>query len=114
MRCFVHHEAEAVAVCRSCLKGTCAACARPVTLGVACSEACLPIADRISQVQLASSRNLPVYRMQPALTLLMILVFLGMGIDNLRYSLTSMVGWFGIVAAVAVSVLFLRARRRKP
>lgn len=112
MRCFVHHDMDAVAVCRSCLKGACASCARPVTSGVACSDECLPVAERIAKLQLANSRNIVLARVQPLFTWMLVVIFLGLGIDSLRYSLQSVMGWVGVGLAIVVAFALLRARRR--
>jgi hypothetical protein len=40
MRCFVHHDNEAIAICRGCSKGLCAACAVDAGRGLACSPEC--------------------------------------------------------------------------
>jgi hypothetical protein len=40
MRCFYHHEAEAVAVCKNCGRGLCAGCAVEVGNGLACPNRC--------------------------------------------------------------------------
>jgi hypothetical protein len=40
MRCFYHHDAEAVGVCKNCGRGVCADCASEVDNGIACRQRC--------------------------------------------------------------------------
>lgn len=40
MRCFYHHDAEAIAICKSCSRGLCADCAADVPPGTACINRC--------------------------------------------------------------------------
>src|SRR5210317_208927 len=40
MKCFYHHEAEAVALCKSCSRALCAKCAADVHPGTACIDRC--------------------------------------------------------------------------
>ena len=45
MQCFLHHDAAAVGICRTCGKGICPACARETASGIVCSDACADLAD---------------------------------------------------------------------
>jgi hypothetical protein len=40
MKCFHHHDADAVGVCKSCGKGLCVPCAVDIGRGLACRERC--------------------------------------------------------------------------
>ena len=40
MKCFTHHEADAVGVCKACGKGLCVACAVDLARGLACRDRC--------------------------------------------------------------------------
>src|SRR5687767_8410308 len=40
MKCFYHHEKDAVGTCRSCDKGLCPDCAVDLTYGLACRGRC--------------------------------------------------------------------------
>jgi len=52
MKCFNHHDQEAVGVCKSCLKGICANCATDIGGGITCSEECKIVAkDNIRLVK---------------------------------------------------------------
>ncbi|MGA7436649.1 MAG: hypothetical protein WBW32_00810 [Luteibacter sp.] len=70
------------------------------------------MAERMAKLQLANSRNIVLARVQPLLTWLVVVIFLGVGIDSLRYSLSSIMGWAGIGFAIVLAAALLRARRR--
>lgn len=40
MRCFYHHDREAIGTCKSCNKGICPDCAVDLTKGLACKDYC--------------------------------------------------------------------------
>lgn len=40
MRCFTHHETDAVAICKSCGRALCPACVVEVEAGIACRDRC--------------------------------------------------------------------------
>ena len=52
MKCFNHHNQDAVGVCKSCLKGICSECATDIGGGITCSDECENIArDNIRLVK---------------------------------------------------------------
>lgn len=61
MKCFSHPASDAVAGCKHCCKGVCAACAIDTSHGVACSEACsthvLQLASLMKSTTVASNIN---------------------------------------------------------
>jgi hypothetical protein len=40
MKCFIHQESDAIALCKHCAKGACRVCAVDTGNGVACSDGC--------------------------------------------------------------------------
>jgi hypothetical protein len=60
VKCFYHHDADAVGSCKACSKGLCSACAVDVGQGLACRDACEEQVRRINQLV---DRNI---RMSPA------------------------------------------------
>jgi len=50
MRCFYHHEKEAVGTCKSCGKGLCSDCAVDLGKGLACRERCEEEAKAVIQL----------------------------------------------------------------
>ncbi|GAA0422354.1 hypothetical protein GCM10009133_33650 [Cocleimonas flava] len=40
MKCYNHHNHDAVGVCKSCLKGICTECATDIGGGITCSDEC--------------------------------------------------------------------------
>ncbi len=47
MKCFAHHEADALGVCSACGRGVCEACAVDMGRGLACRERCEPEVRRL-------------------------------------------------------------------
>jgi len=113
MRCFVHHDAEAVGVCKCCFKGMCAACAIPVTNGLACSAACRPVAEDIAQLQLVGLRNQGIYRAQRLIQPTMTVLFLVTG-ASMVYSYPSWsLGWIFTGAGVVTGLAQIVSSRRR-
>ena len=58
MRCFYHPQAEAVGVCKNCMRGLCTGCAADVGNGLACRERCeAQVAMRNDIIARASTAN---------------------------------------------------------
>ena len=61
MKCFAHHQSDAVGICKYCAKGACLACAIDTGSGLACSGACnthiVWLAERMKSVSVAASMN---------------------------------------------------------
>lgn len=113
MRCFVHHDAEAVGICKCCFKGACAACAIPVTNGLACSEVCRPVADDIAHLQLVSLRNQYLYRSQRLIQPTMAIIFLVTG-ASMVYSYPSWsMGWIFTAGGVVTGLALIFSSRRR-
>ena len=54
MKCYLHRDNDAIALCKTCAKGVCAACAVDVSPGVVCSEECKRSAVETSEMIRAS------------------------------------------------------------
>jgi hypothetical protein len=113
MRCFVHQDIEAVGVCRCCAKGTCAACALPVTNGIACSEACRPVAEEIAQLQLVSLRNQGLHRAQRLVQPVVSLLMLAYGVWTVYAYPSWPIGWIFAAGGLAIVVSQLVSSRRR-
>ena len=50
MKCFYHHDQDAVGVCRNCLKGICPQCAVEIGEGIACRDTCEEKAKDIAKL----------------------------------------------------------------
>jgi hypothetical protein len=50
MRCYYHHDKEAVALCKSCAKALCAECAVDIGKGVACKDRCEEDAKAVTRL----------------------------------------------------------------
>jgi len=104
MECFIHPNVPAVGLCKSCGKGVCHSCALPVERGLACSEACKPFAESLSQLQVTSIRNIGLYSVQRFVQPLLALVFLVTGFYLFSVYPSDAFTWF-ILAAGAVFAL---------
>ena len=113
MRCFVHHDAEAVGVCRCCSKGMCASCAMPVTNGIACSDACRPIAENIAQLQLVALRSHGFYRAQRFIQPAMAVVLAAVGLWTVNANPAWTEGWIFLAGGVAVGIAMIVSSRRR-
>lgn len=58
MRCFYHHDLEAVCSCKNCGRGLCPACAVDVTDGLACRDRC---EDEVRSLNRVINRNKTAY-----------------------------------------------------
>ena len=65
MRCFVHHEVEAVGICRACGRALCPDCTAEVEGAVACKGRCEPLASAL--MKNLSGRDEALGRLEAAL-----------------------------------------------
>ncbi len=113
MRCFVHRDAEAVGVCRCCSKGMCAACAMPVTNGIACSDACRPIAEKIAQLQLVALRNQGLHRAQRVIQPVMATLLTAIGLWTVYTNPAWTEGWIFVAGGVVIGIALAFSSRRR-
>lgn len=102
MECFSHPDAAAVGLCKSCGKGVCRSCAIEVERGLACSEACRPVAQALSAMQQASLRNVGILTTQRIFQPLMAAVFLLFGAMWLGSG--GFLPWFLICTGVVMGI----------
>jgi len=117
MECFAHPNEKAAGLCKSCGKGVCRACAIDVDRGLACSPACKPYAQALSQLQVTSIGNIGLLSAQRFAQPLFALVFLCTGLYFLYTSPADAFTWFLLsagttMALVSVVSLVKRARQR--
>lgn len=114
MQCYVHDDAVAIGVCKCCAKGVCRTCAIPVTNGLACSEACKPTAEALSQLQLTSLRNASLFRAQRSVQTIAAAGLTAFGVSILFGDLQSMTGWIILAMGALIGIsLFVSVRSRK-
>lgn len=81
MKCFYHHDKDAVGVCRHCLKGICPDCAVDFKDGIACKNTCEEKAKataRLVSVNINAQKGLKTGRfMGPVFLSILGLIFLG-------------------------------------
>ena len=58
MRCFYHHDADAVGTCKSCGRGVCPSCAAELPNALACRQRC---EDEVRALNLIIARNKTVH-----------------------------------------------------
>jgi hypothetical protein len=70
MRCFYHHETEAIGICMSCLRGVCPACANDLGDGLACRDRCeARVRTRLSFMRPDYTRSRPKVAMGVSLAI---------------------------------------------
>jgi hypothetical protein len=112
MQCYVHGDAAAIGVCKCCAKGVCHACAIPVTNGLACSEACRPTAEALSQLQLTSLRNASLFKAQRTVQPIAAIGLIALGLSVLHSESQSMIGWIMLAMGALIGISLLISLRR--
>jgi hypothetical protein len=59
LKCFYHHDADAVALCKNCARGLCPQCAAEVLDGLACRGKCEQAAGALAQLVKRNSQISP-------------------------------------------------------
>lgn len=113
MQCYVHGGEAAIGVCKCCAKGVCRSCAIPVTNGLACSEACKPTAEALSQLQLTSLRNVSIFRAQRSIQPIAAAGLVAFGASFLYSDIQSVVGWIVLAMGGLIGITLLISSRRQ-
>ena len=58
MKCFNHHQSDAIGICKNCSKGLCKECLTEVKNGIACTLTCV---EEVNQVNSLIDRNKKSY-----------------------------------------------------
>ncbi len=105
MKCFNHHDRDAVGVCRACSKGLCPECATDLDIAIACRSKHEDQARRLSMVQVRASR---VGSILPFFLIGVGLLFVCWGVLTQPISVfTTLVG----AAFLLLGIVFLVSRR---
>jgi hypothetical protein len=115
MRCYNHHEKDAVGLCRACGRGLCPSCTTEVEKAVACRDRCESDVSTIlalnrNALQFAKSTRQARY-LGPTLFMVLGLAFTFMGLtfDGMDFAT-----WTGIVVfAIGVAFLIIQGRMAK-
>ena len=113
MDCYIHTNAAAVGICKSCAKGVCRICAIEVTNGIACSESCKNMAESLSQLQLVQLRNKNLASAQRFIQPIVAAVTFGFGLFLLAFSIGDFAGWFLIAMGGSMLLALLFSRFKK-
>jgi len=122
MKCFYHHDRDAVATCKSCGKGVCMECLVDLGMGVACKNRCESDARAVIDLTRKTIESAPItfdalksHRrnfLAAAWFLLIIgIVFIILGIADAR---VRPIAIFGAVCGAFGVLLLIRAMRIPP
>jgi cytochrome c biogenesis protein CcdA len=89
MRCFVHHDQEAVGTCRVCNKGLCPDCVVDLGHAISCRGACEREAEKI-HAQSIHSRAILSAQQRNRFLGPVLFIFLGLVISGLGLSVSSL------------------------
>jgi hypothetical protein len=121
MQCFLHRDAAAVGICKTCGKGVCPACAREVDRGLVCSDPCADYASTNLEIVGRAKRVYSIGENRPKIPmgalffgifglLFMCFAALEWWGDSPLWPVVTVTGSFGVVF-VAFSVIFWRRYR---
>ncbi|MGK0270625.1 MAG: hypothetical protein ACI88H_001272 [Cocleimonas sp.] len=117
MKCFNHHQQDAVGVCKSCLKGVCRECATDIGGGLACFDECTIVARSTIELvknTVASQKDFKkggAY-LGPLFFIIMGLGFIGFGLYEKNFGTFGLL--FGSLFAIfSVLLLILNFRHAK-
>ncbi|MEK6408437.1 MAG: hypothetical protein AABN34_16035 [Acidobacteriota bacterium] len=108
MKCFNHEGADAVAICKSCNKALCHACAVDVGNGMACAGACeeevRALNELIRRNRTSAQRTSYAYRRNAIVCVLLALIFVYLSVDAFQTNQSPL-----LVVTVGSAVVFLLA-----
>ena len=55
MKCYYHHDVDAIGICKNCSKGLCSNCAVELENGIACKDQC---EEQVNQINSLINRNI--------------------------------------------------------
>lgn len=74
MKCFNHADADAVGICKHCMRGLCHACASERSTGLACAGRC---ESKVDEIGALIDRNLKLTTGAPKMNFIALLVYFG-------------------------------------
>ena len=123
MKCFVHHDRDAIGICKSCGRGLCADCCSIVSRGLACKDACEDDVRRLNGLIEQNIKSAPAWaRMtrsnrSSAFVVASLFLMMGAGMLYSGYASYRDYGEFGgsaligLVMIIYSGVAFVRAAR---
>ncbi len=107
MKCYYHHDIDAVGVCKNCNKGISSNCLTDVGKGIACTTSCV---EDVKALNRLVQTNIRRSKIAPYLLMALGLFFVYRGYaDNRRSALLFVLGVFNIVWGAAL--LFAGSRK---
>ena len=117
MKCFVHSDAVACGMCKSCHKGLCAECAFDSGEGLACKDSCEEKVDELNEMVSRSKKIYSIGTKPPLLSTatLMYLMFgiLFIGYGAYRFFVTEITEGFSLLMGTAMLVMFAYALNKQ-
>ena len=113
MKCFVHHDQDAVGTCKNCQKGLCLVCAVDSGQAITCRGAC---EERVAKVEKLMQRNMTLSDAQkrvrylyPVFIIVVGVLFVGWGVSyGEPMNFSTYVG----IALIVYGLIFLRSNIR--
>ncbi len=84
MKCYNHHDSDAVGICKNCNKGICPECLTEIPNGIACTETCV---DEVTLLNELISKNVRAKNLAVGSYMRYALLYGLMGIVFLIYGL---------------------------
>jgi|SRR5918999_1098123 hypothetical protein len=115
VRCYYHREIEAIAICRSCCRGLCDACAVAIDKVSACRDRCEGDVAALHAILRRSDSAVATGARQLRIAALICILFAGLFVILSRRPPYSMATWLLLPAAfvllIGATLLVVNARR---
>jgi hypothetical protein len=109
MKCFNHHQADALGICKNCNKGICQECLTELKNGIACTATCVEevgwLNDLLSRSRLSPGKTSGAYYRNAFISGACGLLFLGCGFyePGMKYFMIPMGSIFCIGAILSIN-----------
>ncbi len=115
MKCYYHHDVDAIAICKNCNRGLCAQCAAEVGKSIACKSTCVAEVEALDSALQRSMKSFETNRRVYAqFAFGMLLVGLGFIVTSFFLRLTAGLTIFvGIIFLLGAPYMYSASRRYK-
>jgi hypothetical protein len=116
MKCYKHHELDAVGVCKNCNKGLCPECTADVDNGIACKNSC---EQAVKDLNEAILRGKSIYKKTSATYYRLAAFYFLLGIFLILYPLlvdsniANFLIPFGIIFLIAMAMMIYSGMKMK-
>jgi hypothetical protein len=101
MKCYRHHDRDAIGVCKSCNKGLCSDCAADIGNGIACKNSCEQAVRDLNEI---ISKSKSVYQKNSSTYYRMAVIY---GLIGLFFIIYSFINTFLASFLLPLCVIFL-------